>query len=188
MATPLVAGCAAVVRQHLIEEREITTPSAALVKALLINGAQNIPGQFVPSEAGSIPNPDEGFGRVNLASSVAPQGETVEVQDERTALDTGGAEALEITIPANTAQLKVTLVWTDPPGEALQNDLDLIVRTEMGEERHGNAPPGTDAFDRLNNVEQVIWQDPPAGQAQIVVRAHRITTFSQSFALVWRLR
>lgn len=52
MATPLVAGCAAVVREYLAVERQITSPSAALVKAMLINGAQDLAGQYVPSEAG----------------------------------------------------------------------------------------------------------------------------------------
>lgn len=41
MATPLVAGCAAVIREaHL--SCGLSSPSAALVKALLINGATNL--------------------------------------------------------------------------------------------------------------------------------------------------
>jgi hypothetical protein len=44
------------------------------------------------------------------------------------------------------------------------------------------------AFDRVNNVEQVVWPSPLAGQADVVVRAFRITQFPQSFALVVRLR
>ena len=34
MATPLAAGCAAVVREFLQTRRQLATPSAALVKAL----------------------------------------------------------------------------------------------------------------------------------------------------------
>lgn len=188
MATPLVAGCAALVREHVVTARGIAQPSAALVKALLINGAQNMTGQFVPSEAGNIPNHAEGFGRVNVAASVAAQGEAGELRDEATALDVGDEEVVTVDIPAGHGQLKVTLVWTDPPGEVLQNDLDLIVRAANGDERRGNAPPGSVEFDRVNNVEQVIWPDVPPGQVEIVVRAHRITAFPQSYALVWRLR
>lgn len=188
MATPLVAGCAALVREHLIKSRGINQPSAALVKALLINGAQNINGQFVPSEAGNIPNHAEGFGRVNVAATVAAHGGTVELRDEATALDVGDEDVVAVEIPADHRQLKVTLVWTDPPGEVLQNDLDLIVRAANGDERRGNAPPGSEEFDRVNNVEQVIWPDLPPGQVEIVVRVHRITALPQSYALVWRLR
>ena len=69
MATPLVAGCTAVLRETLVKNG-ISTPSAALVKALLINGAVELVGQYSPSEAGPSPNNNSGFGRVNLAGSV----------------------------------------------------------------------------------------------------------------------
>ena len=83
--------------------------------------------------------------------------------------------------------LKVTLVWTDPPGESLQNDLDLIVRAANGAERHGNMPVNASDFDRKNNVEQVVWPAAPSGNVEIVVRAHRITLQPQSYALVIRI-
>jgi hypothetical protein len=83
--------------------------------------------------------------------------------------------------------LKVTLVWTDPPGEGLQNDLDLIVRLGSGTERHGNQPAAGTGFDRTNNVEQVVWDHPQSGQATIRVRAFRAAQFPQSYALVVRL-
>ena len=69
MATPLVAGCCAVLRESLVKN-EVPNPSAALIKALLINGARPIPGQYHPSETGPSPNPAAGWGRVNLAASV----------------------------------------------------------------------------------------------------------------------
>jgi hypothetical protein len=85
----------------------------------------------------------------------------------------------------STPSLKVTLVWTDPAGDTLQNDLDLVVRTQGGE-RHGNM--GTSSgFDRVNNVEQVVWNNIPAGTAEIIVSAFRVTNFPQPYALVWRL-
>jgi tyrosinase len=69
----------------------------------------------------------------------------------------------------------------------LQNDLDLIVRTADGQERHGNVSPNSSAFDRDNNVEQVVWESVPAGDVDIIVRAHRIPLFAQSYALVTRI-
>jgi serine protease AprX len=187
MATPLVAGCAAVVRESFRVRRNVN-PSAALVKAMLINGASLLTGQYVPPELSPVPNESEGFGRVSLSVSLAPENGNKKVvfRDEGTALDVGEEEAHTFNVPAGTTGLKVTLVWTDPPGEALQNDLDLIVRDATGTERHGNMPPGSDKFDRINNVEQVIWTGIATGNAQIIVRAFRVPVHEQSYALVVR--
>jgi hypothetical protein len=189
MATPLVAGCAAVVREFLITARQIANPGAALVKAVLINGATNISGQYAPSEAGAVPNNSEGFGRVDMRASIGPFGpnETVTLREEATTLDTGDQETFQVDVTTQHRLLKVTLVWIDPAGETLQNDLDLSVTAATGETRRGNVPPGSTSFDRVNNVEQVTWTDPPAGRATITVRAFRITQFAQSYALVIRL-
>jgi serine protease AprX len=78
------------------------------------------------------------------------------------------------------------LVWTDPAGEALQNDLDLIVTTPDGQELHGNAALGATGFDRSNNVEQVVLPNIAAGTARITVRAFRALT-PQPYALVVRV-
>ena len=189
MATPLVAGCAAVLREFAIKQKGIQKPSAALVKAMLINGAHSIGGQYIPSEAGVIPNVNQGFGRVDVAAVVGPFGpnEGLMVQDEANALDTGEERKVTVNVPAGATSLKVTLVWTDPPGEGLQNDLDLIVSDASGSARHGNQPANATAFDRTNNVEQVIWDHPSSGQVNILVRAFRVAQFPQSYALVVRI-
>lgn len=185
MATPLVASCAAVLRETLVNNGE-HEPSAALIKALLINGAVELTGQYNPPEAGQSPNPNSGWGRVNLANSVIlrpvndkeyAEGGPLEQDDEN--------DVFRITIANGNSELKVTLVWTDPPGPCLQNDLDLIV-TANGRERHGNMGV-SQGYDRVNNVEQVTWTNIPSGQAIVKVRAHRITRFAQPYACAWRL-
>jgi len=183
MATPLVAGCVALVREYLAKKRGISNPSAALVKAMLINGATAIPGQYVPTETGSIPNGADGFGRVNVPATLV---DGLTLKDEGTALDTNDAEVTKVTVAAG-ATLKVTLVWTDPAGDALQNDLDLIVTAADGQERHGNVDASSTSFDRINNVEQVVWPLVAAGDVSITVRAFRIAASRQSYALVVRL-
>lgn len=187
MATPLVAGCAAVVRESFRVRRGVQ-PSAALVKAMLINGAEPLTGQYVPPELAPIPNESEGFGRVHLPDSLAPAAgdPTAACWDEATELDVSEEESRPFAVPAGAQGLKVTLVWTDPAGEALQNDLDLIVRDTHGTERHGNMPPSSTDFDRTNNVEQVVWEGIAPGDAQITVRAFRIAVSVQSYALVAR--
>ena len=188
MATPLVAGCIAQIRAFLRKKPGFRKPSAALLKAMIINGAHDLTGQYNPSEAGVIPNTDEGFGRVDLQAVIGPYaaGETLVFFDEGTKLDTGQESQHIVQIPVGSSSLKATLVWTDPEGEGLQSDLDLIVK--MGNnERHGNMPASSSDFDRINNVEQVLWSNVPAGQATITVRAFKTTLETQDFALVIRV-
>ena len=205
MATPLVAGCVAVLRETLVKNG-MAKPSAALVKALLINGAVVLPGQYGPSEAGASPNNNSGWGRVDLAGSVIipgpnpnggfGDGDPLKQGDDTTIVVTipkgsgkgvaGGQAPEDVTPTGVGVTFKMTLVWSDPPGAALQNDLDLIVIAANGQERHGNM--GTSKkFDRRNNVEQVLWHNMPAGDAKLIVRAHRITQFAQPWAYAWRI-
>ncbi len=201
MATPLVAGCVAVLRETL-GKNGTPAPSAGLIKALLINGTVELPGQYSPSEAGPSPNNNSGFGRVDLAGSVIIAGNDPNSDfTEGGPLKQGDEDTFTVKIPedspgegkegvstqsAGHATFKITLVWTDPPGEALQNDLDLILRTADGDERHGNMGTGR-GFDRVNNVEQILWTDIPPGDAEIIIRADRITRFPQPYAFAWRI-
>ena len=199
MATPLVAGCVAVVRETLVKNG-MPAPSAALIKALLINGAGNLPGQYSPSEAGASPNSASGWGRVNLAGSIILPGNNPNGGfGDGGPLKQGQESTFTIKVPARKAvpasrahttatgpTLKITLVWTDPPGAKLQNDLDLIVKAANGVERHGNMGTGK-GFDRVNNVEQVVWENVPAGNLTITIRAFHITQFAQPWAYAWRI-
>lgn len=185
MATPLVSGCAAIVREFLIQTRGLVNPSAALIKAMLINGAVDLLGQYVPTEAGQFPNFSEGFGRVDLERTLSDDQDHLILHDEDQELSVGEERAFSIENPIVGASAKCTLVWTDRAGDTLENDLDLIVRL-ANEERHGNQLPESTGFDRTNNVEQVVWQDLPAGKVEVIVRAHRTPLFPQSFALVVR--
>jgi hypothetical protein len=188
MATPLVAGCVATVRAYLRTQQGMKKPSAALLKALMINGAHDLQGQYSPSEAGTIPNNNEGFGRVDLQAVVGPYAPNEKLQffDESKKLDTGQHEDRVIAIPAASRRLKVTLVWSDPPGEGLQSDLDLVV-VAGAQERHGNMTEGSAEFDRHNNVEQVVWDQVPGNQVTISVVAHSVTLVPQNYALVVRV-
>jgi serine protease AprX len=188
MATPLVAGCVAVMRETLVKNGT-ADPPAALIKALLVNGAVDLPGQYNPSEAGPSPNGSSGWGRVDLAGSIAVPGANQNRGfGQGGPLQQGQSNTVTVKIPGQGASttFKITLVWSDPPGALLQNDLDLIVQAANGEERHGNMGTGT-GFDRRNNVEQVVWTNMPPGDAKITIRAFHITQFPQPYAFAWRL-
>jgi serine protease AprX len=138
MATPLVAGCVAVLRETLLIFQSGYQPCAALIKALLINGATELLGQYNPPETGQSPNANSGWCRINLANSVVLGNQPDTGYVEADPLRQGEArEVLSIPVPAGHKHLKVTLVWTDPPGPLLQNDLNLTVVVD-GQERHRN--------------------------------------------------
>src|SRR5204862_532823 len=116
----------------------ISKPSAARIKALLINCADELAGQYIPSEAATSPN-NSGLGRVNLANSVVVLGQTADARcSEGGPPIQGNEDTLATNIPTATdtstvgVTLKIALIWTDPPGAMLQNDLDLIVKAPDG--------------------------------------------------------
>lgn len=190
MATPLVAGCVAILRE-VLSKYGTPKPSAALVKALLINGAEHL--EDIPQEA-------QGFGRVNLKRSVS-QIERAQVAHETGILSPtgfleGGALKLdekaifrmhisEDEAATASGKLKVTLAYSDPPGPMLQNNLVLTVAIPGRADINGNGHSGTE-FDTLNNVEQVVIEGLQAGELELRVWAQKITIGEfQSFALAW---
>lgn len=99
MSTPLVAECAAVLRETLAKNGFPNLP-AALIKALLINGAVELPGQYHPSEAGASPNNNSGFGLVNLANSVIIPGPDSDAGfREGGPLNQGDSDSFVVNIP-----------------------------------------------------------------------------------------
>ena len=69
MAAPLVAGAAVVVRQYYMDERD-HTPSAALLKATLINGADWLEGEVWEDSRIGQPNFHQGFGLFSLGRAI----------------------------------------------------------------------------------------------------------------------
>ena len=157
MATPLTAGCIALIRQAL-QECGKQQPSAALIKALLVNGAVNY-----SSSSGLGFDYEQGFGRVDVDGSIAMIKQSTFIEGgsklETTKYDVSALrespatarqwESPSIAIPSGGRNsLIVTLAYPDPPGALLQNDVNLIVRT-VGSERHGNMGSVTD-FDHTS--------------------------------------
>jgi len=188
MASPLVAGGCALLRQALraqlpAVEQAKKRPAAALIKALIINGAVELKGQYIPSEAGLSPNFSSGWGRVHLVKSVemATYAKSDEANGcyEAEVSDDNPMYKRKIEIGRSGRTLKITLVWTDMPGECLQNDLDMTVTIS------DNARRGDSTTDRRNNVQQVYWTNVPGATAEVRVNVRRLTRGDQPFALAW---
>lgn len=184
MATPLVAGAAAVVRQWLEEAAGFgdpaKPPTAAAMKAVLMGGATDVskePGTNVDAPA---PNSREGWGRVNLGEALAPTNRSVKVYDRVPFID--GGESAYLVTTTNAAPLDVQLAWIDYPGSAslkasasqLVNDLDLEVTAVVdGEERRWLGNGGADR-DSLNPAECVRIANAPAATYRIAVRGSKV--------------
>jgi serine protease AprX len=194
MAAPVVAGCAALVREYLADDRSYDDPSAALMKAIIINGAQTLTGADATARPSGEPNFHQGFGALSLRTSVPndaePNLELAFHDDWSGACDiqeTGGGLRFDVSADPKLP-LRVCLAWIDPPGRSVQNCLALRVRhNDSAGEWVGNQqrPQYLAAgLDQANNV-QVVRIDPPlAGGYELWVEATSITVPGQSFALV----
>ncbi len=200
MATPLSAGAAALVRRFYVRE-ESHSPTAALVKATLINGATDIDGQYSDpyNDAGPIPNNDEGWGMINIMNSLYPTSpREVKYEDITSGFTASSQTDSYIYNLKSDEPLKITLVWNDYEGTlssgGLVNDLDLKVTTPGGSTYYyGNdfANGWSDTshtYDRTNNVECVYIQTPATGKYTVEVNSYNIGNLGmmpdQEYALV----
>jgi hypothetical protein len=172
MATPLVAGCAVLVRQSLTDSGT-TNPSAELVKAILINSAD--------PHRGTRPNFQSGWGLVNLRRAIVGDYDF----DFETKLNNGEGMNYTVTVPAGVKELRATLVWADSPGDNLINDLDLKVTAPSGAVTLAQ-DPDSNKPDRRNNVEGVDVPNPEVGAWKVNVTAHKVSPgISMPYAIVF---
>lgn len=185
MAAAHVSGVCALLIQWWRQQND-SLPSPALLKAWLINSAEDLAGgpdgRTPAGTVAHIPNNDQGWGRVCLNNllrnhPLSDRGPRLSYDQNPTrALFASGDERIFTVRPSRPgAPLRVTLVWTDPPGAAgatpaLVNDLDLevteIVDGQEGAVYKGNlfvdgfSLPDAGDFDSLNNVECVYVRGP----------------------------
>jgi subtilisin family serine protease len=181
MAAPIVAGCAAVLREYLREERDVANPSAALLKAMLIASARRVKARDLPEELRDkigYPDFDQGFGRVDLSTILphdgAPPKRRLEfddvAQDSPKALASRGSvlaqQSYKFTVADGaTGPLRAVLAWTDWPSDGVQNNLQLKltppgVAPVYGNPEHRIGKSGTDEL--LERYLQGSTERPPA--------------------------
>jgi serine protease AprX len=193
MAAPLVTGCAALVREYYVDDRE-HEPSAALLKATIINGSRWLSGSDSVADHPALPNFHQGFGCVYMPWTIPSPSSPdlqLEFQDawvgaEQLFSRTGQRFRFQASASGGN-QLRICLTWTDLPMRALQNDLDLTVQhIPSGQKWIGNKdlPLRITAFDVENNVEVVRVDDPPEGGYLVQVSAKNLLGTQQDFALV----
>ncbi|MEI6042775.1 MAG: S8 family serine peptidase [Chloroflexota bacterium] len=190
MATPVVSGAAALLRDWYINRLGYATPQSALLKATLINSSD-----YMTKTAGDLPNNNQGWGRILLQNVIQPPaGVTFDYQDNTSGLSTSQSATYVYTVTNSTQPLKITLAWTDAPGSTaaatqLVNDLDLTVTAPDGTTHYignnftGRYSNANSVLDRLNNVEGVTIQNPTLGTWTVQVNGYNIPHGPQPFAL-----
>lgn len=189
MASPAVAGGLALLIQRYKQLNANVNPRNGLLKALICNGGTDL----------GNPGPDYtfGFGWLNLLRSA----DMLENNHYLTSsIATGGSNTHNITVPTNTAQLKVMLYWNDPAAAAfasqtLVNDLDLELRDPSStltlpfilDTVHTNVNNNaTTGVDHLNNIEQVVIANPAAGTFTATIKGTAVPQASpQEYFLVY---
>ena len=179
--------------QHLYKQMNGSLPPNTLIKAILINSADDIGNTEVDYK--------NGFGNLNANNAMNTlRGNKFFAG----AVSNSSSQSFTITVPPGIKKLKATLVWNDPPAvpnatKALINDLDL----ELSEISSGqswrpwvlNPFPHVDSLsqlakrkkDTLNNIEQITIENPVAGIYQLKVTGENVTTTSQNVHIAWQL-
>lgn len=198
MASPAAAGACGLIYQYfkegwypggLPDPSESFIPSAALLKAMLVNSALSLPNYPSPSNKA-------GWGRVCVDSVLFIEDDLrkLTLWDDTIGINTGEEREFKVGVSNFEEPLKITLVWTDYPPEMsaskkLVNDLNLRVYSPKGVVYLGNqfkdgfSIPGGEP-DNINPVENVWVQKPDPGNWTIKVKGSNVPFGPQPFALV----
>ena len=192
-AAALVSGTALLIQQAYKGQHQDSLPPASLVKACVINAADEM----------GTPGPDyiSGYGSLNVFKSIAA------INDRRyctNKISNKSTQHIPITIPAGVKQVRITMAYSDTAAQpnalrALVNDLDI----ELVESSNGktwkpwvlNAVPNKDSLvlpakrgrDSLNNVEVITLDTPAAGLYDLSVFGFNVANTSQEYAIVYAI-
>lgn len=187
MSCPVVTGNLALIEERYKQLHSNQNAPASLLKALAMNGATDV----------GNPGPDftNGFGLINTYRSIQM------LDNNRYLFDSVGNGATNthvISVPANTAQLKVMLYWSDEAASplaatALINDLDIEVKDANNNTHHplvlDPTPANVDnnaveGIDTRNNVEQVVI-DNPTSNYTLYVKGSNVPNVKKQYVVVY---
>ena len=199
-STPVVAGGAALSYQWL-RTKLGADPSAALVKAFLVNSTSYLNGTFA---SGNLPSAHQGWGLLDLGRAFETTDRIIYDQAEsRTFTESGGAP-FEVTglITDSSKEFRVMLAYTDAPGSSITNapyvnqlNLEVVVGgvVYQGNVFNGQYSTTGGQQDFLNNTQGVRLPAGTEGPFVIRVRPTIIAgdgvpnsggNLDQDFALV----
>ena len=144
------------------------------------------------------PGPDfaSGYGRVRIDAAIASiqRGDAIEGSAPH-----GGSAAYFLNVAPGSGPLRITLAWDDFPAienanPALINDLDLVVIDPNGvrhfpwtlDPANPAAPAVRTGANTVDNLEQVLVDNPAAGDWTVNVQGTTVASGRQNFSLVTR--
>ena len=191
-AAPGVAGIAAQLYEAYADHNNGDIPESALIKAIMLNSA---------NDTGNVgPDFTYGWGIVNglRAGKTIEEGRHIEGT-----ISQGGTDNHVINVPSGTAQVRFMVYWRDVTAAlganpALVNDLDLVVNDPANNEFLpwilDTTPdpialntPATNGEDHLNNMEQVLINNPTAGDYTIDVSGFNVPMGPQEYFVVYEI-
>lgn len=189
-AAAMVSGTVAVMQQVYADSNAGAIAPAALIKAVLYNTATDLHHAAIDFKTG--------YGALNAYEAVKA---IQQKKYEEGNISMGEIWTRPIEIPAATAQVKLTLAWTDTAsavnnnGKALVNDLDLeLVELASGMvyrpwglnvAAHADSlnQPAVRKRDSLNTAEQISISLPAAGNYIVKVYGTNIVNEAVPFSL-----
>lgn len=189
MACPGVSGSLAQL-YHAYNDLYGSNPPSALIKAAMMNTAD---------DKGN-PGPDfiYGFGRINNLKAYQLLAAGNWFTDT---IDQSQSRQFTLTVPAGVQQVKVMLYWHDfeaaaGASRALVNNLDMVIEDGNGAillplvldatpDPVALNQPAVPGIDSLNNVEQIVLDQPAAGNYAITINGTAVPVGSQRFYVVY---
>ena len=190
MACPAVAGTLSALYQAYKETHNNVEPPSALIKAVVMNTSDDL----------GNPGPDfiYGYGRINARKALVPVQNNQFVEDS---VNNSGSRTHNITIPAGVGTLKVMVYWHDRPASvnasvALVNNLNMTVTDPSNNVLQplilnytptvsALSAPAVPGVDIRNNHEQVVINNPAAGNYTITIQGASIPFGPQKYYVVW---
>jgi hypothetical protein len=191
-ATPVTAGVVGLIVQMWSDNVWETDPQGATVfdrqphastiRALLINNAQQY--DFT-GDTHDLTRMHQGWGRPS-AQVAHERARNSLVVDEEHLLQLDGVMTHQVAVEAGETELKVTMVYPDPPGTTASdlhriNDVNLQVTSPTGTIYHGNVglDIGTESTpgggpNGVDTVENVFVRNPQAGIWDVRIEAVEI--------------
>jgi hypothetical protein len=206
MSAPVVTGVSALL-MHYYRKLGGERLGALLLRALLIHTAEDL----------GNPGPDylHGFGLVDAefasrilkaaskkgdlagAAFIKTTEEAATLKDDLTAkviraqLDNKDKLTYTLDVSSGTQELRASLVWHDPWGKKLVNDLDLLVRSPQGKAvkpftLNPGKPmsPAARKRNKRDNQEYILVKNPQVGTWKVEIKGRKVPWGPQEFALI----
>ncbi len=190
MSCPGIAGIFAQLYEAYSTLNGNVTPQSALIKTIIMNSADDL------GNAG--PDFSFGYGRVNALNAV----KVIESNQYLSgSISNGGTNTHNIAIPAGVRQVKVLTYWHDQPAAvnaaiALVNNLNTTIQTpasatinplvlDFTPTAANLSSVAVQGVDVRNNHEQIVLNNPSAGNYVLRVNGAAVPTGPQPYFVTW---